>query len=322
MVKSARSVTDSSPNRHLPSLPLARHSPRAKFDESPTPHSLRSGRTTTTPSLQAPPDTHHHHHRSTVDVPSVGAIDAATLAAALDHVATQPMPETRDVFPWLHGLSPVNDAQLTFFGARRRSSRKAPKTLRGITIVKAGGDLTRAKLKGALAPSELISVDPGQVATFNDVDPPQGFSVRNFHIQAVKMATVSDVVVYGDETVTEHQLRRLATRFVTAQKARRAQERPADRGSAVFNTYILTSPFPPSPVWNHVGSPVGGSFHADRGHLAPFRTIEIEHPDLVAIDWNGRATGKVLDFGKPVAGLSLAPYRCRVRGRFRATDAI
>lgn len=196
--------------------------------------------------------TRHHPHISSPlyppdrferfsESPAIYAIDANDLAVALDHAARHSLPDTMDVFPWLHGLNPVNHPQLTFFGARRRSSRKAPKTLRAMTIVKAGGDLTRARLKGALAPTELLSEPYRSDAMFHEMDPPDGFSVRNFHIQAGKMATVSDIIVYRDETVGDADLDRLAKAFANAQRIRRAQECPGDRGPPLYNTFVLLS---------------------------------------------------------------------------------
>jgi dual specificity MAP kinase phosphatase len=174
------------------------------------------------------------------DSPPVYTLTAAELAAALEHIAGQPLPETKEVFPWLHGLHPLNHAQQAFFGARRRSSRKAPKGLRAITIVKAGGDLTSARLRGALAPAELLPQGQNAEPVFLDVDPPDGFSVRNFHIQACKMAAISDIVIYRDGTTTEADVLQLARMFVTAQRVRQAQERPAGRGPPTFNTFVLS----------------------------------------------------------------------------------
>ncbi len=231
-LKTTKPVAGPTPHKHLQALSPGL--PPAQLPD--TPPTSPPGKTNMPNSLLYPPDPRHLLSQS----PSVYTIDAAGLADALDHAARQPLPESKDVFPWLHGLHAQNHAQLAFFGARRRSARKAPKTLRGITIVKAGGDLNRARLKGAVAPSELLCEGPFPCA-FLDVDPAEGFSVRNFQIQAAKMATISDIIVYGDDSVSPADLHLLARRFASAQKIRKAQEGPAERGPPLYHTFVLSS---------------------------------------------------------------------------------
>ena len=172
--------------------------------------------------------------------PPIYAIDAPALHDALEHIATHPMPDAAHVFPWLHGLHPENQVQQAYFVSRRRASRKIPKCLRGITVVKAGGDLSAAKIKGAVAPTEVLAPAGLRESSFFDADPKDGFSVRNFHIQTAKMALCSDVVVYKDDATKEAELK------LTAQKVARAQRRHAERSRAEggepgeFNTFVLT----------------------------------------------------------------------------------
>jgi dual specificity MAP kinase phosphatase len=110
--------------------------------------------------------------------------------------------------------------QLGFFVARRKALRKVPQCLRGIAVVKAGGDLGSSKLKGAIAPEELILPETDSTSpTFLEIDPKDGFSVRNFQIQACKMATVSDVVVYGDDSTPREDVLKLARSISQAQKS-------------------------------------------------------------------------------------------------------
>ena len=169
------------------------------------------------------------------------SIDASTLAAALDHIATQPLPEPKQVFPWLHGLHPENQLQLAFFIARRKALRKTPKCIRGITIVKVDGDLNRSKLKGAIAPEELLSPGDKQVCAFLEADPRDGFSVRNFQIQAAKMAMVSDIVIYGDEMSKSEDVHTLAKRVAEARKAWRLQADPSGQDIPTFGTFVISS---------------------------------------------------------------------------------
>lgn len=195
-------------------------------------------------------------------------ISAQRLAQALEHISTQPLPYPEQVFPWLHGLHAENQIQLAFFLSRRKSIRKVPRCIRGITVVKTGGDLSTSKLKGAIAPEELlqckgISDDAG---AFIECDPKDGFSVRNFQIQACKMAMVSDIVVYGDEKTHPYDTIALAKRISRAQRAHEAKN-GIQRG--LFNTFMLAD---------------------------PFGLVEERFPELVAVDSEGCMTGKVMDF--------------------------
>lgn len=192
-------------------------------------------------------------------------IDAAGVHAALDHIAGQPLPDPSQVFPWLHGLHPCNHIQQAFFIARRRNLRKTPKCFRGITVVKAGGDLSCAKLKGAIAPEEFLLQGHGG-AVFREVDPKEGFSVRNFQIQAAKSAMVSDILVYGTD---DFEVQRLAKDVAAAQQAWRETHEEKGHDLPKYNTFICTS---------------------------SFKDFEQNYPDIVAIDSRGHMTGKVLDF--------------------------
>lgn len=199
--------------------------------------------------------------------PPVYSASAAQLASALHHLASQPLPDPNLVFPWLHGLHPDNHVQLSFLNARRKPHRKVPTCLRGLTIVKAGGDLSTSKLKGAVALEELSTL--GKYPSFHDADPPTGFSVRNFQIQACKMATLSDLVVYGDERTSVDTIMETAKTLAAAQKVSRQKDEDMARHGAQFHTYVI---------------------------LDAFATFESSFPDLVAADATGKMTGTVLDF--------------------------
>ena len=169
------------------------------------------------------------------------SIDAATLAIALNSAASQPLPDPKLVFPWLHGLHPENQIQLAFFIARRKALRKIPTGIRGITVVKAGGDISKSKLKGVLSPLELLSLKSSKDSAFIDIDPKDGFSVRNFQIQAAKMATVSDIVVYGDENMKVEGVRSLAKKFSRAQRTYRENLAREGLDIPVFSTFVVSS---------------------------------------------------------------------------------
>ncbi|KAI9792244.1 MAG: tyrosine/serine/threonine protein phosphatase pps1 [Piccolia ochrophora] len=251
------------PNKHLQPLSPGCTTATDLGTPPPTPSRQLSIQTS---SILHPPDPFPKIFKS----PSIHVIDAEELAAALGHLASQPSPEPKQVFPWLHGLHPENHVQVAFFTARRKSMRRPPKCLRGITIVKAGGDLSRARLKGAIAPTEILPPGEGIDSTFSEVDPQEGFSVRNFQIQVGKLATVSDVVVYGDESTNSGQVYRLAKRIASAQAHWQFLNSPADRNNASqFNTFVVKS---------------------------PFSVFEESYPELVALNANGEATGQVMDF--------------------------
>jgi dual specificity MAP kinase phosphatase len=100
-------------------------------------------------------------------------------------------------------------------------------------------------LRGAIAPEELLRpTQPGrskhEEPEFIEPDPREGFSVRNFQIQACKMSTVSDVVVYGDNDTPREEVARLAKRVAQAQSAWQRKMEGSNSNSRLFNTFILT----------------------------------------------------------------------------------
>ncbi|KAF2103309.1 dual specificity protein phosphatase-like protein PPS1 [Rhizodiscina lignyota] len=199
------------------------------------------------------------------------SISAAQVARAVDHLASQPIPDPKQVFPWLHGLHAENQMQLQFFVQRRKALRKTPKCIRGITIVKVGGDLSHSKLRGAISPEELMPPQgcKDYCGNFIDVDPRDGFSVRNFQIQACKMATVSDVVVYADVDTSRKELLRVASKIALSQKAIRKKSAEVGEELPTYNTFVVSD---------------------------SFKTFETDYPELVSIDSCGDMTGKVVDF--------------------------
>jgi dual specificity MAP kinase phosphatase len=171
------------------------------------------------------------------DDPPVYTITADRMAEALEHIATQPLPNPEQVFPWMHGLHSENQIQLAFFSSRRRSVRKVPRCIRSITIVKTGGNLSTSKLKGAVAPDELLDPTFRDTPRFIECDPRDGFSVRNFQIQACKLATVSDIIVYGDHKTNPEETIALAQKI---SKAQRQHEARNGLPRCLFNTFMLS----------------------------------------------------------------------------------
>ncbi|KKA26080.1 hypothetical protein TD95_004017 [Thielaviopsis punctulata] len=241
---------------------------------------------TTGRSLLFPPDAYERLNCGGI---SVYSIDADGLAAAVRHIAQQPLPMPSRVFPWLHGIHPRNNIQQAFFSLRqngqtaggRSCSNPAatipiPGCLRSVTLVKADGNLGQARLKGALAPSDIIGTVSAKDRTtlssapefeFLEVDPRTGFSVRNFHIQSVKMATISDIVVYGDDRDTVFAV---ARGIAEAQSRWRAKQGALGRHNVpIMNTFVC---------------------------VTPFSHFEERHADIVSIDSAGHLTGNIIDF--------------------------
>ena len=213
------------PKGFLPQTPSTPpDSPPTKYNDAPL------------SSILYPPE----KHTKVNDSPPVYSISASTLAAAMEQYATQPMSEAKQVFPWLHGLHPDNHVQLGFFAARRKVTRKTPMCIRGLTVVKAKGNLGMAKLKGAVSSKEILTPAGIKAIAFNDLDPREGFSVRNFQIQTAKMATVSDIVIYGDRGCTEHELHVLAKRIAVAQRVQREKRDPGGLGGPIYNTFVVS----------------------------------------------------------------------------------
>lgn len=247
------------PNKHLPVCPTG-PAALAQDPNTPPPSPLQEAESRQA-SLLYPPD---NYIRVDSGPLSLYKISAADVAAALDFHSRQPLPDPSLVFPWLHGLHPNNHVQQAFFIARRRALRRTPVCLRGVTIVKADGDVTTSKLKGAIAPADFLQ--SGSVGQFLDVDPKEGFSVRNFQIQTAKSAMTSDIVIYGDNASL---LREVGWKVASAQA--RWRERHEDQGHTipVYNTFICAS---------------------------PFSVFEKDHAEIVSIDSAGELTGDVLDF--------------------------
>ncbi|PGH26976.1 hypothetical protein AJ80_01360 [Polytolypa hystricis UAMH7299] len=250
------------PNKHLPVCPPGPPPPSSKIPATP-PQSptLKHPSLTAVHSFLFPPD----KFPKLCNSPPIYAIDSDNLAFAIEERASQPLPDPKNLFPWLHGLHPNNHIQLSFFVSRRRSLRRTPKCLREITVVKVGGDLSRSRIKGAVAPQEIITPSG---ATFFEADPPEGFSVRNFHIQPAKLAPLSDIIVYGEDGTDESEIFAFAAKVAMAQRDWRRKYDPGQE-TQLFNTFVLSTPFQ--------------EFHN-------------RHPELVSVDAQGVLTGHVMDY--------------------------
>lgn len=238
---SQRGTPAAIPNKHIPITSPGPRPTSRQLDTPPASPPSPSQLIETT-SLTHPPN----GYDKAINEPPVYSISAKRLEKALDYLASQPLPSPRQVFPWMHGLHADNHLQLAFFIARKKSLRRTPKCIRGITIVKAGGDLSHSKIKGAIAPEEILrpwqaAKDKGsEECEFLDIDPRDGFSVRNFQIQACKMATVSDIIVYGDDQTPKSEVEAVARRIGRAQGAWQKKTEGQNCSDRLFNTFILS----------------------------------------------------------------------------------
>ena len=228
------------PNKHIPYCspgPAPRSQQQGPATPPATPPTKHQAIQTL--SILHPASSYAKVHES----PPIYSIDAPTLAKAIAHQAAQELPDPKQVFPWLHGLHRDNQIQLAFFIARRKSVRQTPKCLRGITIVKAGGDLTESRLKGAISADECLYSHSKDNPTFLEVDPKDGFSVRNFQIQAAKMALVSDIVIYRGEDVTDDDLYGIAKSISKAQRSHLERRAIAEEDLSEFHTFVINSEY-------------------------------------------------------------------------------
>ncbi|KAH7068842.1 hypothetical protein BKA63DRAFT_96374 [Paraphoma chrysanthemicola] len=254
---STRGTPAAIPNKHIPVC-----SPGG-LPATPPASPPRQDSLVETSSITYPPNQYCTEYS---DDPPVYTITADRMAEALEHMSTQPLPNPEQVFPWMHGLHSENQLQLAFFSSRRKSVRKVPRCIRSLTIVKTGGNLNTSKIKGAIAPDELLEPASSGAPAFIECDPKDGFSVRNFQIQACKLATVSDIIVYGDLKTNPNETVALAQRISQAQ---RQYEAINGFPRCWFNTFMLSD---------------------------SFKVVQEKYPELVAIDSKGGMTGNVVDF--------------------------
>lgn len=247
------------PNKHLASplspLPVGQ-TPPVTPPQSPPSQEVQC----TMSSRLYPPDDYPLLQHS----PPLRAIDAAGVAAAINHTATQPLPNPDDIFPWAHGSHPENHLQIEFFNARNKMVKKLPSCVRFVTVVKVGGDLSSCKLKGAVVPEDVLRADG--ISQFVNLDPQTGFCVRNFHIQVGKFATLSDIIVYGGKDIGIEEVEEVAERISAAQINFRQN---SEFKLPVYNTFVVTE---------------------------PFSVFEELFPELVSIDSRGKLTGHVVEF--------------------------
>ena len=167
--------------------------------------------------------------------------------------------------------------QLAFFDARRNPLRGPTECLRGI----------KNRLKGAVTSDEILEPGSAKDAAFLDVDPREGFSVRNFHIQVAKMAVVSDIVVYRYAVTSMEETQHLAKRLALAQSAWRESTGLVDHEQApTYHTFLLSGM-----LTSLCRALIGLLTHTDS-----FEEIEGSHPQLIATGSGPQDAEDSLDF--------------------------
>ncbi|KAI1433082.1 hypothetical protein GGR50DRAFT_688554 [Xylaria sp. CBS 124048] len=254
------------PNKHVPVCPTGPALVQAPNTPPPSPGRDDSDGNCKSRRVSSPLYPPDRYSRLKSGSHSIFEIDADQVAAAIRHTAKRPLPDPSRVFPWFHGLHPGNHMQQSFFLARKkRVLRKTPRCLRGLTLVKADGNLCNSRLKGAIAPQEFLR--PYADGEFIEMDPKEGFSVRNFHIQTAKTAATSDIIVYGNDA---ELVRAVGWRVASAQAKWREKHRAQGQKIPAYHAFIC---------------------------VGPFAEFERNHSEFVAVDSSGQLTGAVLDFG-------------------------
>lgn len=129
--------------------------------------------------------------------------------------------------------------------------------------MKANGDLSNSRLKGAISPDEFMDLEKSD---FKEIDPKDGFSVRNFQIQAAKIARISDFIVYSENEIEAFKM---ANMIAKAQTNWYESHKKLGQYIPTYNTFMC---------------------------VAPFSEFENKHREVVVVDSKGDLTGEVLDF--------------------------
>ncbi|KAI5305257.1 autophagy protein [Ascosphaera pollenicola] len=179
------------------------------------------------------------------------SIDIDQLANALTQLAKLPLLDKSEIFPWMHVFPPIHEGS-SFTSLDDgdgdgdddesvvEEELRPPQSLRSIMLLKAGGDLTKSKLKGTVDACEIV--DDCMTRFRSDAEMVEG-KIRHFKLQTQKFANVSDIIIYGDEDTTSFQIDNLAARIIDCQHHAN-QKFPKTRSDyRRFNTFILSSSF-------------------------------------------------------------------------------
>ncbi|KAG9285422.1 hypothetical protein G9A89_010897 [Geosiphon pyriformis] len=198
--------------------------------------------------------------------PPVRALTSSQYYLINEAYYTTPLPNDI-LFPWLHGVDGSNYQQNQFFGI---SNCQVPEH-RGVTVVQAEEDNTKAQLVGTVFPSDILnppsSDDPNEFRGFLRIPDGEGINLRNFKIQVAKYATLCDIVVYGENGLSE-KVMQIAKQISRAQQASRAQKatRHQRTNEILYETFVI---------------------------VEPFSLFEKDFPELVAVDSQGAICNKI-----------------------------
>jgi dual specificity MAP kinase phosphatase len=195
------------------------------------------------------------------DDPPVRALNGLQYYHIHETEYTRRMPD-ETLFPWLHGVDVRNHQQNLFFGVDEST---APQH-RGVTIVQADASaiacglassspqyslssqssttfsspsqapMRRCQLVGAVLPHEILNpkTPDKEIRGFLRVKDQDGINLRNFKSQVVRYATVSDIIVYGENGLDESVLE-IAKQMAYAQHLIREQ-RP---NGLEYETFVI-----------------------------------------------------------------------------------
>lgn len=205
-------------------------------------------------------------------------ISPAEAVAALDFHYSSALPEIEEVFPWMHGCNENNVSQRAFLDPMKRFRDlnnqpvdlnraleimmpdnpvfSPPSNARGLVVIKVGdASDSHGSLVGSITPEEVLADQHGRTATidhfsqnayhkltgnFLNLDPDEGISLRNFHIQVAKWATISDILVYCCSEQDTCDAIFIAKLLVEAQKKLRCSVPSTQRKPGVmYNTFYL-----------------------------------------------------------------------------------
>ncbi|KAB8294140.1 hypothetical protein EYC80_009585 [Monilinia laxa] len=218
------------PNKHLPVCPTG---PVPAEQPDTPPHSPPAKELSLSqPSILYPP------------------VNYKSRSAALEHLAGQPLPDPSQVFPWFHAAADFTQNPEVHSGYNHCQGRWR-------------FDLFPTERRHH-TPDEFLQF--GAKTEFQEVDPKEGFSVRNFQIQPAKSAMVSDIIVYGEDPLI---VEGVAREIAAAQQLIREAHVNQGHELSQYNTFICTS---------------------------PFSDFEKRYPQIVSVDSRSRWTGKVMDF--------------------------
>ncbi|KAF0530561.1 Dual specificity protein phosphatase PPS1 [Gigaspora margarita] len=196
--------------------------------------------------------------------PPIRALTASQYYLIHETYYSTPLPN--DLFPWLHGIDGTNPIQNSFFGLKLQEECPVP-IHRGVIVVQAE-EMARSQLVGSVLPTDILDYgnpddpeDDCSARGFLKIMDSEGINLRNFKIQVAKYATISDIIVYGENGLNENVLN-IAKQMAWAQKKFKEE----NSNILEYEVFVI---------------------------IEPFSIFEEEYPELVAIDSQGNVRNKI-----------------------------